>query len=99
MPAADNWLSSDCATVTGSSTSPSSWLVIQSGTVPADLTCASHVCHWLDRACGVNATDGPTMSAFGAIRRSSRNAESHIWKYCVLFTLPFGQNTEMSGSL
>src|SRR3954470_16060993 len=34
MPADDSWLLSACATVTGSSTSPSSWLVIQSGTVP-----------------------------------------------------------------
>src|SRR5690242_20009375 len=88
-----------CDTATGSSTSPSSWLVIQSGTVPAALTWAIHVCHCCDRANGVNANDGPTISAFGAMRRSSRNAESHIWKYCVLFTLPPGQNTEMSGSL
>lgn len=59
-------------TVTGSSTSPSSWLVISSGTVPAALTCASHVCHSPGFPSGVKASDGPTISAFGAMRRISR---------------------------
>ena len=71
-PAADRSLSSACATVTGSSTSPSSWLVISSGTVPADLTCASQVCHSPLFDCGVKANDGPTMSAPGAMRLISR---------------------------
>src|SRR3954471_23644342 len=53
MPAVVSAALSDCPTVTGSSTSPSSWLVIQSGTVPADFTCDRNVCHCPERACGV----------------------------------------------
>src|SRR3954465_14325627 len=71
MPADDSWLLSACATVTGSSTSPSSWLVIQSGTVPADLTWFRNVLHCDGRACGVYANDGPTIFALGATLRIS----------------------------
>src|SRR3954454_10852076 len=53
IPADDSWLLSACDTATGSSTSPSSWLVIQSGTVPAALTWLRKVLHCDGRACGV----------------------------------------------
>src|SRR4051812_41115042 len=53
IPAADSWLLRAWATATGSSTSPSSWLEIQSGTVPAERTCVRKVLHSAGRACGV----------------------------------------------
>jgi hypothetical protein len=71
-PADATALSMAWDTVTGSSTSPSSWLVIMSGTVPAALTWASQVCHSPGLASGVKANDGPTMVAPGAMRRISR---------------------------
>ncbi len=98
MPLDDSAFRSDCPTATGSSVSPSRWLAITSGSVPAAFTCANQVCHWLARPCGLNANDGPTISAPGAMRRISRTPVSHIWKYWVLLTLAFGQNAEMSGS-
>src|SRR5581483_11814088 len=68
-----------------------------SGTVPADFTCASQVCHSPEFCCGVKATEGPTIVAPAATRRISRKAVSHIWKYWVLFT-PLVQKAEISGS-
>src|ERR1041385_1457173 len=85
------------ATATGSSPSPSRWLVISPGSARAALTCASHVCHSPAFCCGVKAIDGPTIVAPGAMRRISRTPVSHIWKYCALF-MPRAQKTEMSGS-
>src|ERR1700746_1024627 len=65
MPLPDRSLLMDWATATGSSPSPSRWLVISVGSVPAALTWASQVCHSLGFCCGSAASDGPMIPAPG----------------------------------
>ena len=84
MPLADRSLLMDCATATGSSPSPSRWLLISLGSVPAALTWASQVCHSLGFCSGSAASDGPTVSALGARLWISCTAVSHISKYWVV---------------
>ncbi|MEV5721692.1 hypothetical protein AB0L41_48245 [Amycolatopsis mediterranei] len=78
IPAVAGALFRDFEMVTGSSTSPSSWLVITAATVSGALSCASQVRHWSGGLCGANADDGPTIRAPAAIRRTS---VSSAW-YC-----------------
>src|SRR5579884_2943928 len=98
MPLADRAALMDCATATGSSPSPSLWLLMKLGRVPADLRCCNQVCQPLAFCCGVKAAEGPTMGTPGARLWMVRTAVSHIWKYWVLFQPPPPQKMERSGS-
>src|SRR5450756_142269 len=87
----------DCATATGSSPSPSRWLLISLGTVPAALMWASQVCHSVGFCAGSAASDGPTVSALAASCLIVVTPVSHMLKYWVV-SMPGAQKMDSSGS-